>query len=123
VPWEATREVSSLSGFALALCFHARLQISYGGVPVQPSAVKATSAILFAYARPSSPPPTVVPTTRGGIQIEWHTPSVELETSVAPPSCISALFENRATGEEWERDFRSDLSELAKAIGQLPDAR
>ena len=96
---------------------------SYGGLPVHQSVAQATSDLLLRLARPSSPAPTVVPTSRGGIQIEWHTPSVELEIAIASPGRMSAVFENRATGEEWEHDFQSDLGKLVEAIGQLPAAR
>jgi len=96
---------------------------SYGGRPVHESVAQATSELLLKLARASSPAPTVVPTARGGIQLEWHTASVELEIDIASPGRLSAIFENRATGEEWEREFQSDLSQLVNAIGQLPAAR
>jgi hypothetical protein len=96
---------------------------SYGGRPVHESVAQATSELLLRLARASSPAPTVVPTARGGIQLEWHTPSVELEIDIASPGRLSAIFENRETGEEWEREFQSDLSQLVNAIAQLPAAR
>src|SRR5215471_6062282 len=49
---------------------------SYGGRPVHESVAQATSELLLKLARASSPAPTVVPTARGGIQLEWHTASV-----------------------------------------------
>ena len=96
---------------------------SYGGRPVHESVAQATSDLLLKLARASSPAPIVVPTSRGGIQLEWHTPSVDLEIAVASAGRLSAAFENKATGEEWERDFQSDLSQLVDAIGQLPAVR
>lgn len=96
---------------------------SYGGRPVHESVARATSDLLQRLARASSPAPTVVPTARGGIQLEWHTPSVDLEIAIASAGRLSAVFENKTTGEEWERDFQSDLSDLVSAIGQLPAAR
>lgn len=96
---------------------------SYGGRPVHESVAQATSDLLLKLARASSPAPTVVPTARGGIQLEWHTPSIDLEIAVASASRLSAAFENKTTGEEWERDFHSDLSDLVSAIGQLSAVR
>lgn len=96
---------------------------SYGGRPVHETVAQATSELLLKLTRASSPAPSVVPTARGGIQLEWHTPSVDLEIAVASAGRLSAVFENKMTGEEWERDFQSDLTQLVDAIGQLPTAR
>lgn len=96
---------------------------SYGGRPVHESVAQAASDLLFQLVRPSAPAPTAVPTSRGGIQFEWHTPAVDLEIDLASPGRLSAVFENRTTGEEWEHQFQSDLTLLVKAIGQLSEAR
>jgi hypothetical protein len=96
---------------------------SYGGRPVHESVAQAASDLLLQLSRASSPAPIAVPTARGGIQLEWHTPAVDLEIDIASAGRVSAVFENKTTGEEWERSFQSDLSQLVSAISQLPAAR
>jgi hypothetical protein len=95
---------------------------SYGGLPVHESVAQAARDLILRIVPLSAPAPIAVPTSRGGIQFEWHTRDVELEIEVASPGRLSAVFENRMTGEEWERQFESDLSPLVEAIGQLPES-
>src|SRR5713101_4961012 len=55
---------------------------SYGGRPVDPACVWATWHLLLAVMRDDSPLPTLVPTSRGGVQIEWHARGIDLEIEV-----------------------------------------
>ena len=96
---------------------------SYGGRPVHESVAQAAADLLSRLARPFTAEPTVVPTSGGGIQIEWRTSKVDLEIEFASAGRISALFENRATGQTWEEEFESDLGLLVEAVGQLTASR
>src|SRR5579864_1910144 len=44
---------------------------SYGGRPVDPGCAWAAWRLLLALMREDSPVPSLVPTSRGGVQIEW----------------------------------------------------
>jgi hypothetical protein len=96
---------------------------SYGARPVHESTVRAASDLLRQLIRPSVPGPAVVPTSGGGIQFEWHTDDIDLEIELASAGRLSAAFEDRASGEEWERDFSSDLGQLVAAINKLNPSR
>lgn len=96
---------------------------SYGARPVHESIARAAGDLLLQLVRPSVPAPTVVPTPSGGIQLEWHTPSVDLEIELASAGRLSAIFEDRSTGQEWERQFESDLGLLVSAVGRLSETR
>jgi hypothetical protein len=50
-------------------------------------------------------------------------PNVDLEIELASAGRISALFENRTTGQGWEHEFESDLRLLVEAVDQLPESR
>jgi hypothetical protein len=66
-----------------------------------------------------SPAPSVVPTSRGGVQLEWHTPLGELEISVNAAGSVSGFFEDVA-GDEWEFEQEEpDLNRLASILGRL----
>jgi hypothetical protein len=96
---------------------------SYGGRPVHESIAQAAANLIVQLVRASVPEPTVVPTSGGGIQLEWHTTTVDLEIELASAGRISAVFEDRTTGREWEHEFQSDLSLLVEAVGQLSESR
>jgi len=58
---------------------------SYGAHRVQEGAVHSAFEILWAIADdPQLPQPSIVPTSAGGLQIEWHRPGVDLELEIAP---------------------------------------
>ena len=96
---------------------------SYGGRPVHQSIAQAATNLILQLGRPGVPSPTVVPTARGGIQLEWHTSKVDLEIEVISPGRLSALFEDHENGQQWEREFDSDLTLLVKAVDRLAEAR
>jgi len=92
---------------------------SYGARPVHESVARAASDLLRQLVRPSATEPAVVPTSGGGVQIEWHTRSLDLEIELASVGRLSAAFEDRASGEEWEQEFSTDLGLLVKAINKI----
>jgi len=50
-----------------------------GGEPINCECVLAASRWLSAACMHDAPRPSVVPTSRGGIQLEWHTGGIDLE--------------------------------------------
>ena len=58
--------------------------------------------LLAATMRPATPAPIVVPTVRGGLQLEWHQRDVDLEVEVPPSGAVQVAYENLAEGREWE---------------------
>ncbi len=92
---------------------------SYGGRPPDPSCVLAAWRLLVAVMRDDSPPPAVVPTAGGGVQLEWHRNGVDLEIEViAPRECVVS-FEVEATGEAWERTLTDDFAEASAALDRV----
>jgi len=96
---------------------------SYGGAPVDPRCVAAALNFALETLGDQTPAPAVVPTSRGGIQFEWHTRGIDMEIEFVSPTRIYSLFEDSATGTSWERDVSSDLHPLTAAISKLSPRR
>ena len=75
---------------------------SYSAKPIgPPNAIRAIQ-LLAELLRPETPPPVVVPTVRGGIQLEWHTRGVNIEIYVESPKNVSFFAEEVRSGESRE---------------------
>lgn len=92
---------------------------SYGGRSLDPSSILAAWRLLSAVMRDDSPAPSVVPTARGGVQLEWHRNGVDLEIEVVGPREFVVSFEAEATGEVWEKTLMDDFAELSAALDRI----
>ncbi len=95
---------------------------SYGGRTVDPFCASAALELLLEIMRDDSPAPTVVPTGRGGIQLEWHVRGIDLEVEVCTPQRLLASFEDASTGEAWDRELTRGAQDLSAAIVRLSEA-
>ena len=77
---------------------------SYGAKPVANEAVEAAIAFLIEAipAGPNVVAPAVVPTVRGGLQLEWHRQGVDLEIEFGPDATGSWYAEDQETAETVE---------------------
>lgn len=92
---------------------------SYGANRIDPSIVKGALRTMLETFVQETPPPSVVPTSRGGLQLEWHTKGIDLEVEFVTPSRILVSFDDPAAGESWDREFTGDLRPLVDAIQRL----
>jgi hypothetical protein len=92
---------------------------SYGARPIDLEMVRSALQLLAETMRANTPPPIVVPTHRGGIQLEWHTRGVDLEVDILSPGRICLSYEDHQTGDEWEGELTSDLTRLSNALLKL----
>ena len=92
---------------------------SHGGNRIDPNCVKAALELAWTVMREDSPSPSVVPTSRGGVQLEWHTGEVDLEIEFVSPTRVYGYFEDHRERTAWELDLTSDLGPLIKAIATL----
>lgn len=89
-----------------------------GGRPIDPMLVGPAIKILSSIMDYDSPSPSVVPTSVGGIQFEWHKGGMDLEINVAPTG--DALFEFEATNrQEIEGRLPDDIGVLTELISRL----
>ena len=92
---------------------------SYGGKAIDPRCIAAALEMLMRVMRKNTPKPAVVPTSRGGIQLEWHTRGVDLEVEFLSPTHVRGLFGDLRAGTELESDLSFDQRPLTDAIGRL----
>ena len=80
----------------------------------------ATSQMLNLLARildHQVPPPSIVPTWEGGVQVEWHRNGVDLEIESMPSGEIEFFFNDQSMeceGQAWEEIDR--LGKFARAV-------
>ena len=74
----------------------------YGAAQVKREFVASAAGLLRSIMDQDTPAPAIVPTTPGGVQIEWHTNGIDLEIEVQSTSRINVWYENSRTGMSWE---------------------
>ena len=92
---------------------------SYGARPIDQVHVFAALDLLVLVMQGDTPAPTVVPTNRGGVQLEWHTRGIDLEIETLSSHRRHVSFEDSATNDEWEGEIVSNLTPLIDYIGRL----
>lgn len=75
---------------------------SHGAEPVSDTAFRQVIEFLTAYVVRGVAGPALVPTVRGGLQLEWHRRGVDIEVEVGPDGSVSWCAEDRQSGDEVE---------------------
>jgi len=75
---------------------------SYNAAPIDPETIAAACYLVQSAMLVSTPPPAVVPTVRGGVQLEWHRNGVDLEIRIDSPN-QAILFVEDSDGEHEEQ--------------------
>jgi len=92
---------------------------SYQAQPVAAEAAVAALELLRDTMPDALPGPAIVPTARGGVQLEWHTRGIDLEIEALPTGRYVLSFEHERTGESWERDLGSETAPVRAALAEL----
>lgn len=96
---------------------------SYGAKSPEPHVVDAAIELLHRIVQHNTLKPAIVPTNRGGIQIEWHTQGVDLEIEMTPHGGIRLLYDNPHEDAEEELELGLDLTPLANLIAKVSPSR
>jgi hypothetical protein len=83
-----------------------------GGKRTQKAAVANMLTLLIEVLDNRTPPPSVVPTWRGGVQVEWHRNGIDFEIESDPQGGIEYFF--KSPTEEREGRAWNNLSQLVK---------
>ena len=75
---------------------------SYDAEPVSVAAFEQATEFLTTYLVEGVADPVLVPTVRGGVQLEWHRQGVDVEVEISPDGSVSWCADDRRTGEEFE---------------------
>ena len=84
---------------------------SYGARPVDPELAASALKLLIMVAPNDAPPPIVVPTTQGGILLEWHMRGIDLEIETLAAGRFHVFYEDERDDREWEGDLTTDERE------------
>lgn len=90
---------------------------SYGARAIDPQHANAILQMLNGIMRDTSPAPSVVPTNRGGVQVEWHRGGIDLEIETLSPYRFFVSYED--ADSEWESEIISDWTRLGPIISRL----
>jgi hypothetical protein len=96
----------------------------FGAPPIDPRIAHRALGVLDRVMSASTPAPSVVPTSRGAVQFEWHTRGIDLEVEFLSDKQFRASFEDLRTGAQWDAELsfdagRQELEALADAVRLL----
>ena len=111
---------SLLQGFANLLTLEANWD-GENGKPIAPalvsSALKFVDRISMVDFR--LPPPSIVPISDGGLQIEWHRAGKDFEIEFSPDGSIRYYYYDSSTGGGQEGSVTHDMSTVQQLLEQL----
>lgn len=96
---------------------------SYGAPPIDRFVLEAVARFLEQLPWDQVRPPHIVPTSRGGVALEWHRPglefSIEVEPTAESKAAAWAFFADDA-GDTWEEELLSaDQARLIAAFRRV----
>jgi hypothetical protein len=92
---------------------------SYGARVIEARIVRAAIELLRSIVQLDTPQPVIVPTNRGGIQIEWHTRGIDLEIEITADGEVRVLYGNPQENAEEEFELGSDLKPLTDLTAKV----
>jgi hypothetical protein len=93
---------------------------SYGARPVNESTFRTAAQILCVTAIKDVVPPSVVPTSGGGVQLEWHTVNADLEFTIEPNSAVEAFLDMH-NGSTWTGELATAKWYLERFLDYVAD--
>lgn len=89
---------------------------SYGAHTIQSDAARRGLILLAEVMQHDSPAPSIVPTSTGGVQFEWHRLGIDLEIEIDPNEEPTVWYHEAASGEEWESEPDTNLKEVLEGF-------
>jgi hypothetical protein len=89
---------------------------SYGASPIDPKRAGFALSILTQLMGDQTPPPTIVPTVSGGIQLEWHMKGIDLEVEVSSEAEGTFYVFDHNTGYEQEGSIPEGIKNLREEV-------
>lgn len=94
---------------------------SYQARTIDPQRAQHVLLALLEVMKPATPLPSIVPTTDGGIQLEWHRNGIDLEIEPVSPNRIE-YYVRTPDGVERTGEWAYNLSELHGLIRDIQPA-
>lgn len=89
---------------------------SYGALPIDPKKAGFALSVLTQLMGNQTPPPTVVPTVSGSIQLEWHMKGIDLEIEVSSPTQGTFYVLDHQTGRDQEGSVPEGIKSLKEEV-------
>jgi hypothetical protein len=91
----------------------------YGASPIGRDVAFFALEILQGSLGERTPKPSVVPTSVGGIQLEWHEKGIDLELQIIGIYECEMWFQDHQTGETNEQILKGDFAPLEGVLKKL----
>lgn len=93
---------------------------SYGAPAIDPDAAAVAREVLRLLAEENAPRPRVVPTSDGGIHLDWHGAGVEFQLEIEPqPERVTLFFSDLGTGAYWEGPLGEEPEPFSKLLWRI----
>lgn len=92
---------------------------SYGAPAISPDAVSFAFELLGKVMRFGTPPPQIVPSSVGGVQIEWHMHDLDLEIHIVAAYRCEMWYKNYRLNQIIDQEVNADFSPLSVPIKEL----
>jgi hypothetical protein len=89
---------------------------TYGAPPPSVEAVLTALTILSEYMPPFGPVPDLVPTSSGGVDVDWEESWGELSISIGPGRAPSVYFSTPNGDVEWERPLADASAHVRETL-------
>ncbi len=90
---------------------------SYGGKRIQARAIEKMLETLISILEPNTPAPAVVPTSEGGVQVEWHLNGIDLEIEVTRMGDLEYYYNSAKKESEGSLTDPSTLRRFVRLLG------
>jgi hypothetical protein len=92
----------------------------YDASPISTAVLAFARSVLQSIMTPQCPPPSLVPTHGGGLQLEWHVAGGDVELMIYRPAdaSLSAFFADGRDPIE-EEPLSSDFRRLSEVLNQV----
>lgn len=95
---------------------------SYGARPIDVRCAMTAAEIVLNLMDSETPAPAIVPTSGGGIQLEWHRAGADLEIEIHSATKLEVFFGDERTGEEREFPLSVNFVPLLPLLHRVTQA-
>jgi hypothetical protein len=92
---------------------------SYGAYPISSKSIKTAFTIVREVILKGAPDPIIVPTSAGGIQLEWHNAKCDLEIEVTDDLARAFFALHRNPEQTWDGRLKSTGWHLDSLLARL----
>ena len=94
---------------------------SYGGEPLRLDTGMFALQVLCDVMSDSTPPPSLVPVSSGGVQCEWHENGLDIELYISAPLECELMVYDHLSREQQVFQMRAELTPLKEQMKRLVD--